>query len=112
MTGPEDAELVQRARSGDKNAYGELVTRYHGHVYGLAYSLVGDWANAQDITQEAFIRAYLSLDKLREPAKFAPWLRRVTFGVAMNWLKSAKIWCQCMLNNRVPAHAHDLPPIV
>ena len=40
---PTDAELVRRTRRGDREAYGELVARYQGHVYGLAYSLVGDW---------------------------------------------------------------------
>lgn len=49
---------------------------------------MGDWSNAQDMTQEAFIRAYVNLDQLRDPARFAAWLRRVAFGVAMNWLKA------------------------
>lgn len=83
-----DNELVRKTRSGDKEAYGELVTRYQGHVYGLTYSLVNNWADAQDITQETFIRAYCNLDQLRDPAQFAAWLRRVTFSVAMNWLKA------------------------
>ena len=87
MPEPQDADLVLRTRAGDKDAYGDLVARYQGHVYGLAYSLVGDWANAQDIAQETFVRAYTNLDQLRDPARFAAWLRRVTFGVAMNWLK-------------------------
>jgi len=83
-----DSDLVFRARSGDTQAYGLLVTRYQGHVYGLAYSLVGNWAEAQDITQEAFIRAYMNLDQLRDGERFAAWLRRVAFGVTMNWLKA------------------------
>jgi len=83
-----DAGLVRGTRSGDKEAYGELVARYQGHVYGLAYSIVNHWADAQDIAQETFIRAYCNLDQLRDPARFAAWLRRVTFSVAMNWLKA------------------------
>ena len=85
---PNDVELVGRTRSGNKEAYGQLVTRYQGHVYGLAYSFVNNWADAQDIAQEAFIRAYCNLDQLRDAARFAAWLRRVTFSVAMNWLKA------------------------
>jgi RNA polymerase sigma-70 factor (ECF subfamily) len=88
MPDPRDSELVCRARAGDRAAYGELVTRYQGHVYGLAYSLAGDWASAQDIAQEAFIRAYTNLDQLREPERFAAWLRRVAFSVAINWLQA------------------------
>lgn len=61
-----DAELVRRVRSGKAGAYKVLVGRYQGHVYGLAYSIVGNWADAQDLAQETFIRAYTNLDQLRE----------------------------------------------
>ncbi len=89
MGQPTDAELVQRVLdSGDANAYGELVRRYQGHVYGLAYSMLGDWAEAQDMAQETFVRAYVNLGQLREPAKFPSWLRRVAFGTCMDWLKT------------------------
>ena len=54
----------------------------------VTYSFVNKWDDAQDIAQEAFIRAYCHLDQLRDPARFAAWLRRVTFSVAMNWLKA------------------------
>jgi len=74
VANPKDAELVLRTRSGQKDAYGELVSRYQGHVYGLAYSLVNNWAEAQDIAQETFIRAYTNLEQLREPPRFAAWL--------------------------------------
>ena len=81
-------ELVQQTSAGDKEAYGELVTRYQGHVYGLAYSLVNHWSDAQDIAQEAFIRAYANIDQLNDPDRFPAWLRRITFSVTMNWIKS------------------------
>ena len=83
-----DAEQVARTLAGDHGAYKELVTRYQGHVYGLAYSLSGNWTDAQDIAQEAFIRAYTNLDQLRDPGRFAAWLRRVAFGAAMDWLRA------------------------
>ncbi|MHC4676563.1 MAG: RNA polymerase sigma factor [Planctomycetota bacterium] len=83
-----DAELVLNTLKGDKEAYGELVTRYQGQVYGLAHSIVDNWADAQDIAQETFIRAYSNLPQLRDPARFAAWLRRITFSVTMNWLKA------------------------
>ena len=83
-----DAEQVARTLAGDHGAYKELVTRYQGHVYGLAYSLSDNWTDAQDIAQEAFIRAYTNLDQLRDPGRFAAWLRRVAFGAAMDWLRA------------------------
>ena len=83
-----DAELVELARErGDKAAYGELVKRYQGHVYALAYSLLGDWHEAEDIAQEAFVRAYVNLHCLETPSRFAAWLRRIAFGTCMDWMR-------------------------
>jgi len=104
-----DNELVLRARSGEKEAYGQLVTRYQGHVYGLAYSFVSNWAEAQDITQETFIRAYMNLDQLRDPNRFAAWLRRVTFGVAMNWLKTFRPGLFRQLEGHVDLEYGEIP---
>ena len=83
-----DEELVNLCLSGDKNAFGELVMRYQGVVYGLAYHLVGNFEDAKDLAQEAFIRAYTRLSNIRDKTKFASWLKKVTFSVCMNWLKA------------------------
>jgi len=108
VTAP-DEELVGRTLSGDKQAYGELVSRYQGHVYGLAYSLAGDWAQAQDIAQETFIRAYVNLGQLRDAGRFAAWLRRVAFGVAMNWLKAFRPGLFEQLDGRVDLDHLEIP---
>ena len=92
-----DAQLVEGTRNGKRDAYAELVARYQGHVYGLAYSLVDNWAEAQDIAQEAFIRAYCNLDGLKDPSRFAAWLRRVAFSVAMDWLRTFRPGLQVVL---------------
>ena len=104
-----DAELVQRTRAGDKEAYGELVASYQGHVYALAYSLVNNWTNAQDIAQEVFIRAYCNIGQLREPSRFAAWLRRVTFSVTMNWLKAFRPKLFERLDGRIDLNTLDVP---
>jgi len=83
-----DAELVRRTLYGDKEAFGELPATYQGDVYGLVYGLVRNWPDAQDVAQEAFVRAFSSLDQLRDRNRFAPWMKRVTFSAAMNWLKA------------------------
>ena len=106
---PTDGELVGMTRGGDRAAFGTLVSRYQGHVYGLAYSLVGNWADAQDIAQETFIRAYVNLGQLRDEARFAAWLRRVTFGVAMNWLKAFRPNLFGQLDGRVDLEVLDVP---
>lgn len=104
-----DAELVQHTRGGEQEAYGDLVTRYQGHVYGLAYSLVNNWEDAQDIAQETFIRAYLNLDQLQDAARFAAWLRRVTFSVAMNWLKAYRPRLFQQFDGRVDLDTLEIP---
>jgi len=109
MSEPADHDLVRLVRGGDREAYGALVARYQGHVYGLAYSLSGDWAEAQDIAQEAFVRAYANLDQLRDPARFAAWLRRVTFSVAMNWLKTFRPGFFQQLEGRVDLEVLEIP---
>ena len=87
MKSKNDAELVDLARSGNRDAYGELIRRYQRSIWGLACLLVNDRYEAQDLTQEAFLRAWLNLDLLSDPAKFAPWLRRIVFGVSIDWLR-------------------------
>jgi RNA polymerase sigma factor (sigma-70 family) len=83
-----DAELVALARSGDSRAFEELVRRYERATRALAYALVRDSAEAEDLTQEAFLRAFRNLDLLVDPEKFAPWLHRVTFGVCIDWVRT------------------------
>jgi len=104
-----DAELVCATRDGGRDYYKELVSRYQGHVYGLAYSLVGNWADAQDIAQETFIRAYTNLDQVRDASRFAAWLRRVTFSVAMNWLSAYKPKLFRQLEGRVDLDHLEIP---
>jgi RNA polymerase sigma factor (sigma-70 family) len=83
-----DAELVNSARSGNRQAFGDLVGRYQRQIYGLACILLGDRSEAEDITQEAFLRAWLNFDLLSDPGKFGPWIRRIVFGVSIDWLRA------------------------
>ena len=87
MNSKNDAELVHLARAGNRDAYGELIRRYQRSIWGLACLLLDDRFEAEDMAQEAFLRAWLNLDLLSDPAKFAPWLRRIIFGVSIDWLR-------------------------
>jgi RNA polymerase sigma factor (sigma-70 family) len=71
--------LVLAAQSGDLDAFGRVVERFQQMAYAVAYTVVGDAHLAEDAAQEAFIEAYLSLPKLREPAAFPGWFRRIVF---------------------------------
>jgi RNA polymerase sigma factor (sigma-70 family) len=71
--------LVLSAQRGDLDAFGQVVQRFQKMAYAVAYATVGDAHLAEDAAQEAFIEAYLSLPKLREPAAFPGWFRRIVF---------------------------------
>lgn len=71
--------LILRAREGDADAYGALVRRFQDMAVGYAYSTLRDFSSAEDAAQEAFLEAYRCLDKLREPAAFPGWFRRIVF---------------------------------
>src|SRR5437867_7594207 len=72
--------LVRAAQHGDKDAFGQIVMRFQDMAYASAYATVGDPGLAQDIAQEAFLDAYLNLSKLRDPAAFPGWFRRIVLG--------------------------------
>jgi RNA polymerase sigma-70 factor (ECF subfamily) len=86
-----DAELVRAVvLRNDPTQYEKLIQRYERQVYAFCFSMVCDWADAQDLTQETFVRAWLDLGKLREPTTFAAWIRRIAFGTCADWLKKFK----------------------
>jgi RNA polymerase sigma-70 factor (ECF subfamily) len=86
----EDAQLVRRTLSGDLQAWGEIVKRYKEKIFGLALGIVGEPADADDIVQETFIRAYDKLDQYDIDRKFSPWLFTVAANLAKNKLRRDK----------------------
>jgi len=84
---PGELELVQRSLDGDLEAWGEIVRRYKEAVFGVALSILRNRADAEDATQEAFIRAYERLDRYDLSRKFSTWLLTVTANVAKNMLR-------------------------
>jgi RNA polymerase sigma-70 factor, ECF subfamily len=72
-----DLALVQRARDGDYEAFEQLFDRHRQLVYRFAYQMVHKRDDAEDIVQEAFVRAYQNLHKYRDEAKFTTWLLRI-----------------------------------
>ncbi|MEK7399921.1 MAG: sigma-70 family RNA polymerase sigma factor [Candidatus Poribacteria bacterium] len=86
-----DKELVSATLSGDKTAFEVLIRKYQNTVYGLIYSLVGNFSDAQDLTQEAFIRAYMDLHQLKDHSRFASWLCQVAKNICRMWNRHQKL---------------------
>jgi RNA polymerase sigma-70 factor (ECF subfamily) len=80
-------ELLEAARRGQSGAFEELVERTHRRVYTLAYRLVGDPHEAEDVAQEAYLRAYRSLRGFRGESRFETWLYRITANTALSHLR-------------------------
>ena len=78
--------LVERAQTGDREAYGELVRRFENSVYAMALARVRDPLEAQELAQDVFVHAMRKLPQLRDPRCFAGWLRRITARMAINRL--------------------------
>jgi RNA polymerase sigma-70 factor (ECF subfamily) len=81
-----DQALVERVQAGDKQAYGLLVAKYQRKLLRLVSRLVRDPAEAEDVTQEAFIKAYRALPGFRGESAFYTWLYRIGVNAAKNWL--------------------------
>jgi RNA polymerase sigma-70 factor, ECF subfamily len=82
-----DDVLVARARAGDVTAASELLSRHQNVAYTAALRLLGEPLEAEDIAQEALVRAYTHLADLHEGAAFAPWLRRIAVNLSLNTLR-------------------------
>jgi len=84
-----DAEsaLVVRARSGDADAFGELVLQYQDRVYNMILRLVNHPEDAADVTQEVFLTAYRKLDTFRRNARFYTWIYRIATNAAFSLLR-------------------------
>ncbi len=81
-------ELVIRARQGDSQAYEGLVKRFQDMAVGYAYALLGNWQEAEDAAQDAFVSAYYGLIKLRDAAAFPGWFRRIVYTQANRRLRA------------------------
>jgi RNA polymerase sigma-70 factor, ECF subfamily len=83
-----DAEAVARVRSGETEAFRSLVERHTRAVYRLAYRLTGNQHDAEDVVQEAFLRAFKRLDDFEERSQFGSWLHRIAANCAYDLLRA------------------------
>jgi len=85
-----DRELVTAAREGDAEAFGLLVRRHQKRVYRLAVHLLKSGAEAEDVTQDTFVRAYGALDRFDGRSELFTWIYRICVNLSLNALRSRK----------------------
>jgi RNA polymerase sigma-70 factor (ECF subfamily) len=90
MPPPTDRELVDRARTGDPQAFGELVRRHQRRLHRLALHMLRDRAEAEDVTQEAFVRAYNALARFDGRSEPYTWLYRIAVNLSLNAIRARK----------------------
>ena len=85
-----DFSLIEKAREGDDAAFNQVVQAYRRRILGTISRLISRREDVEDVGQEVFLRLYYSLDQLREPEMFEPWLYRLTVNAAYDYLRRQK----------------------
>jgi RNA polymerase sigma-70 factor, ECF subfamily len=85
-----EQELIEKARAGDAAAFNQIVLAYRKRILGTISRLIGRPEDVEDVGQEVFVRLYYSLDQLRTPEVFEPWLYRLTVNASYDYLRRAK----------------------
>lgn len=85
-----DPETVRNAQSGDDAAFSEIVRAYRKRILGTIYRLIGRSEDVEDVGQDVFVRLYFSLEQLRSPDVFEPWLYRLTVNAAYDHLRKRR----------------------
>jgi RNA polymerase sigma-70 factor (ECF subfamily) len=105
----EEMQLVRRAKRGDDSAFEELVRRYDRNVFRIAQHITQNREDAEDVVQEAFLKAYGNLTKFQEQSKFYTWLVRIAVNEALMKLRRRKPERTVSLDEEVKTEDDSLP---
>lgn len=113
MSELKDNILIEKTTNGDLKAYGKLVDKYKAQAYTLALRIVKNSADAEEVAQDAFMKAYKSLAKFKKEAKFSTWLYRIVYNTACTRASKKRITTTTIddhvhLNGNYTESAHRL----
>jgi RNA polymerase sigma-70 factor (ECF subfamily) len=100
-TGPSDIEIINRVLKGEQQAYAELVNRYQGYVFTLALRFTKNREDAEEVSQDIFIKAYRSLADFRGASKFSTWLYTIVNTTCITFLRKKKLEVHSLDNEKV-----------
>lgn len=90
MSAIDDYQLIQSIKNGEHRAYAILVDRYKDLVYTLAYRMVRNREEAEEVAQDSFVKVYKSLDKFKGDSKFSTWIYRIAYNTSLDRIKKNK----------------------
>ncbi len=100
-SGPTDTEIIERTLAGDSRIYAELVKRYQNLVFTITLRYTSNREDAEEIAQDAFIKAYKSLKDFRGDSKFSTWLYTITTTSCLSFLRKKKLDVHSLDNEKV-----------
>jgi RNA polymerase sigma-70 factor, ECF subfamily len=104
-TATSDEQIVERALTGDAEAFGEIVNRWERRIFALAYGMLGREEDARDATQETFLAAFRSLRGFRGDAKVSSWLHRIAVNQCITRQRRAKVRNEAAIEDEEQRHA-------
>ena len=108
-TASDDLALVHASKGGNVGAFEELVKRYDGKLLRIAQHLMHNREDAEDVVQEAFLKAFLHLDQFREDSKFSTWLIRITLNQSLMKLRKRGPTREVSIDNDFQREEDNLP---
>lgn len=108
-TANDDLALVQASKNGDVAAFEELVRRYDGRVFRIAQHLTHNREDAEDVVQEAFLKAFLHLGQFREDARFSTWLIRIAINEGLITLRKRRPIMEVSIDDNFQSEEDNLP---
>ncbi|MBE0537547.1 MAG: sigma-70 family RNA polymerase sigma factor [Phycisphaerae bacterium] len=103
-----EEQLVVRCRAGERDAYAELVTHYARQVFAVCLGVVGNAADAEDLAQEALVKGFEAVRRLRKGESFGPWIRRIARNLSVDFVRRQHVGREA-LDARIRDHESPRP---
>ncbi|MCL1932988.1 MAG: sigma-70 family RNA polymerase sigma factor [Candidatus Azobacteroides sp.] len=104
MKNPNDLFYIQRVKAGDIRAFSMIVSNYQKMVFTIVLKIVENREDAEDITQEIFVKVFKSLERFKEESEFSTWLYRIAYNTTISELRKRKLSFVPMDDNSVPVN--------
>lgn len=107
-----EAKRIRQALRGDVRAFRDLVTKYHPLAYSMAYKILGDSQDAEEVVQDAFVKIYRALEGFRGDASFKTWIARIVLRLSLNRRRdrSRSAWRRLGMHLRKDPHEQHSGP--